>query len=207
MKILKYIGITIAALVLIFLALGMFNSSVSYGHEIVVNKPIEEAWAVSQDVSKYDQWLEGFKSMELISGEQFMPGSTYRVVVNPGEGQEDFVMTETLVSIKENDHVHLSFDSEMMDFEQTMTFTEVDGGTKIMSDSEVIGKGIMMQSMFACMELCMGAFDKQEAKNFDALKKLIEENTTVYGAPVEEISLTNPVDSLNTAPEVVAEGE
>lgn len=206
MKILKYILIVIGVLLLAFIAAGMIHPSLTYRHEIEANKPIAEAWAVSQDVSKFDQWLEGFKSMELISGEMNQPGSKYKIIMNPGEGQEDFEMTETLVSINENDHVQMSFDSEMMDFEQSMTFSEVDGKTKIVTDSKILGKGIMMRSTFACMEICMGSFQKQEAKNLEALKKLIEENTTVYGTPVEEVPITLPVDSLDRV-EVLPEGE
>ena len=186
MKILKYVLYFIVGFVVLFLAVGLIKPSVSYGHEIKVNKPVEEAWAVSQDESKYSQWLEGFKSMELISGEKFEAGSKYKVVVNPGEGQPDFEMTETIVSIKEFDHVTMTFDSDFMDFEQTINFSEADGTTTVKSDSKVIGKNIFTRSMFALMEMFTGAFQKQEAKNFEALKKLIEENTTdYYPAPSE----------------------
>ena len=40
-------------------------------------------------------------------------------------------MTETVVSIVEFDHVQLHFDSEMMDFDQTMYFAEKDGNTLV----------------------------------------------------------------------------
>lgn len=180
MKILKYILITIVVLILAFLAIGMMNPHVEYGHEVIVDKPVEEAWAVSQDESKYPLWLDGFQSMELLSGEKFKVGSTYKIVVSPGEGQEDFEMIETLEAIKENEYITMSFDSEMMNFEQTMTFKEKDGKTRIKTDSKVLGKGLMMRSMFASMEMFMNAFDKQEAKNMEALKDLIEKNTTSY---------------------------
>ena len=123
MKILKYILIVMLILVVIFLAFGIFQPSVSYGHEISVNKSIEEAWAVSQDETKYPLWLEGFQSMELLEGEPFQVGSKYKVIVNPGDGQPEFEMIETIVSIKENDHVEMHFDSEFMDFEQMVVDT------------------------------------------------------------------------------------
>ena len=180
MTILKNLLFLIIGLVLICLAIGFVNPSVQYGHEITVNKSVEEAWAVSQDESKYGEWLEGFKSMELISGEKFKEGSKYKIIVDPGEGQPEFEMTETLVSIKEFDHVEMSFDSEMMDFHQIMTFAENDGKTTVKTDSKVIGKSIVTRSMFALMEMFGDAFQTQEAKNIEALKKVIEENTTDY---------------------------
>ena len=180
MKILKYLVATIVVLMVVFLTIGFLIPSVDYGHKITVNKPIEEAWAVAQDESKYDQWLEGFQSIVLVEGKKGTVGSRYKVVVNPGDGQPDFLMTETVVSIEKFDHVSLSFDSEMMDFEQTISYSSEDGATTIVTDSKVMGKGLTMRSMFALMEMLGGAFKKQEVKNIEALKMVIEENTTDY---------------------------
>jgi len=179
MKILKYILFVILALVIIFFIIGLTKPAVNYGHDITVNKPIKEAWGVTQDESKYTQWLEGFKSIELISGEENNVGSKYKVIVKP-EGQPEFEMIETLVSLEELDHVTLYFDSEFMDFEQTISFKEANGMTTVKTDSKVIGKNIISRSMFAIIEMFTGSFTKQETKNIDALKRVIEENTTVY---------------------------
>lgn len=180
MKILRYILLVILVIIPIFFVIGLMKPAVNYGHEITVNKSIEEAWAVTQDESKYSQWLDGFKSIDLISGEKNKVGSKYKVIVNPGEGQEDFEMTETLVALKEFDHVEMHFDSDMMDFEQIISFKENDGKTTVKTDSKVLGKGIMMRSMFAIMETLTGSFTKQETYNVENLKKLIDENTTDY---------------------------
>ena len=180
MKILKYVLYAILALIVLYLLLGFIKPEVGYGAEIVVDKPVEEAWAVSQDETKYPEWLEGFKSMELLSGEKFQEGSTYKIIVNPGDGQQDFEMIETLKSIKENVSIEMEFDADGMNFYQTMSFNEADGKTTIKTDSKVVGKGMMMRSMFAMMEMFGGGFTKQEVKNMEALKKLINENTTDY---------------------------
>jgi len=186
MKILKYLLFFIAFLCIAFIAVGFIHPTVNYGHEITVNKSLKEAWAVQQDESKFGQWLEGFKSIDLIEGEANAVGSKYKVVVNPGEGQEDFIMTETVVSLKEFDHITMNFDSDMMLFDQTTSFSEEGGKTTIKTDSKVTGKGMMMRSMFALMERLGGSFYKQEVKNIEALKKVIEDNTTdYYPAPIQ----------------------
>lgn len=192
MKILKYLfGFlfgAIALLILFFLAMGFLNPSVSYGHKIEVEKSIEEAWEVHKDVSKFGEWLDGFKNMELISGEPEAVGSKYKVTVQPDPNIPDlFEMVETVVAMKKNDHVTLTFDSDMMVFDQTTSFSEKDGKTVIETDSKVIGKGLMMRAMFAIMEKLGGSFTAQEAKNIEQLKKVIETNTTDYFlAPVVE---------------------
>ena len=187
MKILKYVLFVIVGLIVLFFAMGLIKPTVRYGHEITVNKPLKEAWAVSQDASKYDQWLEGFKSIDLISGELGTAGSKYKVVVNPGEGQPDFEMIETVVSIKEFDHVDLHFDSDMMDFDQKILFSETDGQVRVKTESTVTGKGMVMRSMFALMEMFGGSFQAQEEINIEALKKVIEENETDYFPATEVI--------------------
>ena len=195
MKIIKYILLALLALFVLFLLIGLLKSSVSYGHTITVDKSVKEAWGVSQDESKYALWLDGFVSEELLSGEKGEVGSTYEVVVFPGEGQDTFKMIETLVSIEEFDHVEMHFTSEMMDFEQTMSFEEADGKTTISTDSKVKGKGIMMRSMFATMEMLGGSFTAQEVKNIEALKKVIEENTTdYYPAPVDTMAVEKVIE-------------
>ena len=187
MKILKYILYAIIALVVIFLLMGMMNPEISYGHKITVDKSAKEAWAVSQDEDLYKDWLEGFQSMELLEGEKGKAGSKYKIVVNPGDGQDDFEMVETLLDIQEFKEVTMTFDSDMMGFDQTIYFEEEDGKTNIWSDSKVKGKGIMMKSMFAVMEILGGSFTAQEAKNFEALKVLINENTKDYFPAPEPI--------------------
>ena len=180
MKILKILFYVILSLIVIFLLVGFMHPTVSYGHEINVDKPVKEAWAVTQDDSKYNQWLDGFQSIELISGENGAVGSKYKVIVNPGDGQDDFEMIETVVSLKEFDHVTLNFDSDMMDFEQTISVSGSGNKASVKTESKVRGKNIIMRSMFAVMERLTGSFTTQEVKNIEALKAVIEKNSTDY---------------------------
>ena len=198
MKIIKFIFTLIVILILLFFAVGLIKPVVNYGHEIEVDKSAKESWAVHIDDSKYDQWLDGFKSIDLISGELDEIGSKYKVVVSPGEGQPDFEMTETVVDKKDFEYVNLNFDSEMMTFDQKTTFVESNGKTKIKTESKVVGKGIMMKSMFALMEMLGGSFQAQEEKHLEALKKVINNNTTdYYPAPVidSEVKLEDSVQN------------
>lgn len=180
MKILKYLLFLLLALVLLFFAVGLMTPNIKYGHTITVDKPVSEAWQVHKDDSKFNQWLEGFKSIEIISGEPEAVGSKYKVIVDPGEGQPDFEMIETIISLKENEHIELRFDSDVMRFDQTTSFSENGGKTTIKTDSKVTGNGIFMRSLFGIMNLFTNSFQKQEMKNIEALKKIINENTTVY---------------------------
>ena len=180
MKVFKFLISLILILALLFIAVGFIKPTVHYGHEIVVDKPAKEAWAIHADDAKYAQWLDGFKSIDLINGKHNEIGSQYRVVVSPGEGQPDFEMIETIVDKKDYDYIDLSFDSNRMTFDQRTSFVEDAGQTAIKTESHVSGKGIMMKSMFALMDILGGSFQAQEEKNIEALKNVINNNTTDY---------------------------
>ena len=191
MKTIKYILYIILGLLAIFLLLGFIVPTIEYGHEITVDKPIKEAWAVQQDETKFPLWLKGFKSIELIEGEYGAIGSKYKIIVEPEPGQQ-FEMIETLLSKKEFDHMKLAFDSDFMEFRQTTSFKEVGGKVKVKTDSEVQGKGMMMKSMFALMHIFGDSFQKGEETNINALKKVIDENSTDYYPEPEIKESINP---------------
>lgn len=180
MKILKYLFLIILVLLLLFIVLGLIKPSIQYGHEVSVNKTIEEAWAVHQDETRLSEWIKGFISIDLLSGQAGEVNSTYKVTINPGEGQENFEMIETILSKKDLEQMTIHFDSEMMDFTQTTSFLQKDASTILKTTADAKGKGLLMRSMFAAMHLFGNTFQKQEAENLEALKRVIETNTKNY---------------------------
>ncbi len=188
----KYLGLVLIFLVFCFFAIGLLKPTVDYGHTITVDKPVTEAWAVHQDATKYHQWLKGFQSIELIEGEQNTVGSKYKVVVIPQEGADEFVMIETIKSIQPNDHVTLHFDSDLMEFDQTTTFTTKGKQTMITTDSKTRASTFISRCIFSMAELFTGMFKAQEVENIENLKSVIESNTDVYNtAPKQPVMMTH----------------
>ena len=175
MKYLKYLFGIIVLLVLLFLANGIFSPSIYYESEVVVNKPVKEAWAVMSDESKLPKWIEGFKKTELVSGTANTIGAVSNVYIDD-RGQET-VMKETITNVKPNEIMAMRFSMDFMDMDYEMSMSEKDGQTTIKSKSTTFGNGIFAKSMVAFMKNPMKS---QEDKNLNSLKKLIEENTTVY---------------------------
>ncbi len=175
MKILKYILGLLLLLIVIFIGMGFVFPSVSYGSEIVVDKPIEEAWGVISDETKVAQWIKGLQKMELVSGTPNTVGAVSNIYVEDG-GQE-FVMKETITAIKPNELIAMTFSMDIMDMEYEMTAEEKDGKTIIKSQSKTTGNGMFARSMISFMK---GAMQAQEDENMGNLKKVIEENTDVY---------------------------
>lgn len=186
MKYVKYILGLISILALIFIGNGFLNPSLSYTSEIIVDKPIKEAWAVMSDESKLDQWLKGLTKIEHISGERGGVGGVtkYTYVEN---GQESEIV-ETINAISPNESISMDFVMEdVMNMDYKVDFQRKDGKTQIKSSTTTEGIGIFMRSMLSFMK---GSMLSQENENMGNLKKLIEANTSNYfpDTVVEELN-------------------
>ncbi|NNC61333.1 MAG: SRPBCC family protein, partial [Eudoraea sp.] len=113
MKYLKYILGIIAVLVIVFFMIGIIKPELSYEAEIMVDKPVAESWAVSQDEEKMGDWLDGFQRIEHISG---TPGTVGAVsdVYFVTDGQE-MIIRETITDIDPEKSCSMKFSNEFMD--------------------------------------------------------------------------------------------
>jgi len=175
MKYIKYILGIIAVLVIVFFLIGIIKPELTYEAEIEVDKPLTEAWAVSQDEGKMGDWLDGFQRIEHISG---TPGTVGAVsdVYFVTEGQE-MIIRETITDIVPEKSCSMKFSNEFMDMDYTIYMTPVNGKTKISSTTTVMGNGMVSRSMSA---LFSGTFKEQEQTNLANLKKTIESNSKDY---------------------------
>lgn len=183
MKYLKYFIGLILFLTLIFVGRGLMTPSISYSSEIIVDKSIEEAWAVMNDESKVTQWLKDLTKVEHVSGEKGKVGAVTKYTFSQN-GSESSIL-ETLKVIRPNEHIAMDFEIEgVMDMIYMADFSTKDGKTHIKSSTTNKAKNFPMQCMLPFMK---GSFQSQEDENMANLKKLIEENTTDYfPAPVVE---------------------
>ncbi len=171
MKILKYVLGVVLVLVIGFFLIGLIKSELSYDCEIMVDKPLAESWAVSQDPEKMSDWLDGFQKIEPISG---VPGTVGAVsdVYFVNDGQE-MVIRETITAIVPNQSMSMLFTSDFMDMNYTLTMSSIDGKTKISSNTSATGNGMVSRSLIVLMG---SAIKAQEESNLSNLKKTIEKN-------------------------------
>lgn len=176
MKYLKYILGILAILIIGFFLLGVIKSELAYECEILVDKPLAESWAVSQDEEKLSQWLEGLQKIEHVSG---TPGTVGAVsdVYFIDNGQE-MVIRETITDIGPDESVSMTFTSDFMDMDYNLAMKSVDGKTKISSNTTATGNGMISKSIMALMANSIKA---QEETNLMSLKKTIEANSKNYG--------------------------
>lgn len=176
MKYLKYILGVLALIALLFIAKGFLTPSITYSSKIIVDKPVQEAWAVMNDESKISEWLKGIKKVEHVSGEKGKVGAVTKYTFV--ENGEESIVVETLKATRPNEHVALDFVmKDVMTMDYKVDFKEVDGKTHIESSTITEGSGLIMRSVVSFLQ---GTMQAQEDENMDNLKVLIEGNTTDY---------------------------
>ena len=175
MKYLKYILAIIALLVIGFFLLGFIKSEVAYDCEIMVDKPLAESWAVSQDEEKLAEWLSGFQKTEPVSGTPGTVGAVADVYfINDGT---EMIIRETITQIVPDESIAMSFTSDFMTMDYKLTMTPNNGKTKISSTTTAIGNGAISKSIMALMGNSIKA---QEETNLTNLKNVIEKNAKNY---------------------------
>jgi len=145
MKYVKYILGILAVLVIGFFLLGLLKPQLSYDCEIIVDKPLAESWAVSQDDEKLADWLDGYQKTEIVSGNPGTVGAVSDIYFIQ-EGEE-MIIQETIKEIVPNESISMTFTSDFMDMDYILKMSAVDGKTKISSSSIVEGNGILAKSI------------------------------------------------------------
>lgn len=171
MQIFKYLFGFGAIACILFFAIGFFIPSFDYESSILVNKPVQEAFAVFKDESKLKYWMPNLKSIELIEGQKNKEGSKYKIVIE--EDGKNYEIIEKIITFKENEQYTSQFVNEVMTIDMDVQFEENSGITEITSKSVITGKNILWKSVFP---LSKGNFEKEDQELLDRLKKVIESN-------------------------------
>lgn len=175
MKVLKWILGVLVVLVLLFFSIGMIKSEVIYDCEIMIDKPVAEAWAVAQDPDKMSEWLVGFKRMEHVSGTPGTVGAVSDVYFD--NGGTEMTIRETIKEIGPGETIVMLFENELMDMDYTMKMTGEGAQTKLFTSTTTRGNSAAFRSIMA---ISSSAIKAQEDANLELLKKAIESNTKNY---------------------------
>jgi len=170
MKILKYFFYALLVVFIIFIANGILNSKQEYEAEVLVNETPEKCWDTFRDPGKKVHWVSNFQSIKTISETPDMIGSKYLMIVIDA-GQE-YEMTETVTAYEPA--VYFSFERESDVLINNIDYSfEVSGdGTLIKTTNTLVGKDVLMKSIFPFMK---AMFTSQIETELIKLKEIIEE--------------------------------
>lgn len=176
MKFAKYLKRLLTLILLLsiaFLLIGVFVPRFSYISEVDVDAPVDQAFAIFSNPSWMSEWMEGFKSIENLSGAPNEVGSRWKLVVEQeGERME---LIEEVTAYKANELFAFTLDAEPLTSEVEIRFIPLDSTTtKITAVTSVRGKNILWRSLLPMFKSRMR---EQSQESYDKLKTVIERNT------------------------------
>lgn len=165
-KVILYLIGIFALLVIGFLCIGIFVPAVEYTTTVEISKPRDVTWKVLRERK---DWIDGFKSFEQISGKPEEVGNRARVTV-VRDGSE-FIFDTELQDIKPPEMAMSELKNNMLVHDATVTLTENNGKTTVVSNEKITGTNPFYRSLFALF----GARSKSiSARNFEGLKRAVE---------------------------------
>ena len=170
-KLLLILFLAIVAAVLIFFVPAILNPTLSQESKISISEPRILVWDEWTNPDNMAKWLEGFKSIERISGEPLTKGSKYKIVVEM-DG-EQFEAIEEITDVVTHEKFSFRLIGDMLTDDVTVTLTDKGLTTDFVQSETIAAKGLFNRAFFYWMQSSMAA---QSQKNLDNLKKFIEGN-------------------------------
>lgn len=169
MKKILWIILALVILVVLFFSVGLIKPYIQYESKVTVDRPVDRAFIVFIDGSKMDQWLTGFKRIELVSGMPNLPGSVFNLVLEVN-GQE-VTMKEEVLDFRWNDLFSVRIQHDFMTIENVNEFKADGMKTEITATYRVTGKTIFWRSVLVWGR---GKLKKRAQNDLDSLKRVIE---------------------------------
>jgi uncharacterized protein YndB with AHSA1/START domain len=147
----------------------LITPTYQYEASIEVNGPVEKCWSAFHNINKMKQWMKGFESLTLKSGDSLAVGSVYEIVVS--DDGHRMVMTEKLTAVHAPTRISYELHNDVLQSKYSFSF-EGNSTTKITSHYEITGNNIFWKSiLFLSKSYMKGAAVEQ----LSSLKKVIEQ--------------------------------
>ncbi len=169
MKALKIILGLVSGLVVAFVLVGFMIPELNFTTTVRASRSVDVTFDVFTNVDLMDQWLEGFESIEILSGEPEEIGSKFRVRFNDDGTEIEF--TEELKTFEEGKAYGFLMDAGFFTNDTMFSFSEESGETTIRASNSMIGSSWYMRSLLPFMKSDM---QRQQVETLQALAALAE---------------------------------
>ncbi|GEM_PF-7048677 len=169
MKVLAWGSIIVSFLIFAFVAFGYFSSGMDHVSTEEVDAPTEVCWKFFQKVHRMDEWIKGFKKIEIIDGFPNKPGSTFRVTLERN-GQE-IELIQTVRRFEIGEIISFDMENDMIFGHTEITFKDNPEHTLISYRQVLKGKNAVYNSV---LEFNEGSFIEEQNQNLHRLRQLIE---------------------------------
>lgn len=142
--------------------------SYQYEATIQVNASPEKCWRVFHNTKLMSQWLRGFESLTLKSGDSLAVGSLYEIVVTDEDHR--MVMSEKIIEVNAPTKVLYELNNDVLKSEFAFSF-EGTTSTTITSKYKITGNNMLWKSILLISKSYM---TNASADQLQLLKAVIE---------------------------------
>jgi uncharacterized protein YndB with AHSA1/START domain len=154
---------------ILFLSLGIGSGKHEIVTEIEISAPVETVFNYALDESSAKDWISGFKSIKLISGENHQPGSKYELIVE--ENGKEIKILETVTEFIPNKKYAFDAQNEMMTGNIELIFEPSEKGTLLTEIHRFEVKGFVSKAM---TKLAKSMIKKGKIQMYENLKIQLE---------------------------------
>lgn len=169
MKFLAWTGILFSFLIFLVVAFGYFTPPLDHTAMEDVDAPTDLCWSFFTKVHRMDEWIEGFKKIEIIQGLPNKAGSQFRVTLERN-GDEN-VLIQTVKEYEQGKIFSFDMENDVIFGHTEITFEDSDGRTHIHYRQVLQGKNAIYH---AALKLQEGKFMTQQNGDLHRLRLLIE---------------------------------
>lgn len=166
MRIFKVVLLVAVMLAVIFFSIGLIIPVFEYGNSITINSSRENVWSVYTNRKK--EWIDGFESQKLVSGNPLALGSDYETTIVSGE---EMVMHEKIVSIQAGKNIAWMLDNDVLISNYSYEFKGDSTRTEVTTHYQITGKNAFMKSV---LYLSKPYLKNADAEMLTGLKKIAE---------------------------------
>lgn len=137
---------------------------------VQINRPIQEVWDFFSDISKMEQWLEGFERSEHLSGELGEPDSTYKQYYTGPAGREVIFKERVLERVAPKRFSSL-MRNNMLEMTVTTKLYEKGEKTEVISEVDVTFTNMVFRMFKSILKQ---EITGRQDRNFKKLKEILE---------------------------------
>lgn len=166
MKAMRNVAYGILGLFVVFILTGVLFGNISYEATVEVDASVDETWGYLTDPKHMSDYIEGFQSIEQVSGQGMETGSKHRITVI--QNDEIYKMVETIQEVIPPSRLAITIENDILINDVSYNFEESNGGTRIRMNASLEGKGWLMKPIFVFMKGYM------QSESVTALEKMKE---------------------------------
>lgn len=169
MKAIAWTAVIVSFFIFAFVAFGYFAPAYDHYAREDVDASTDVCWSFFTKVHRMDEWIEGFKKVEIIKGLPNRPGSKFRVTLE--RNGEENVLTQTVLKFEKDEIFSFDMENEHIFGHTEITFDDSDGATHIQYRQVLKGKNAIYH---AFLKLRESTLVDQQNRDLHRLRIMIE---------------------------------